>query len=166
MQNLERLTRLNKSLLLLFKIENKLFHEKEEVNLYGLTKKIIDDFSDQLGYSRLAIEIIKEEDVTIHMNGDLAFILVTNLVKNAIVHNYPGGKIKIYLKDKSIAFENTGSKEPLDQQKLFARFNHKAGSETTSTGLGLAIVKAIADLYSFNLVYGYTGTHTFTLIFT
>lgn len=165
MQNLERLTRLNKSLLLLFKIENKLFHDKKEVNINALVKKIMADFSDLLEYNQLSIGVVEQDDVTINMNGDLASILVMNLVKNAIVHNYAGGQIKILLKKQSLTIENTGSKKSLDQQKLFARFNHKPGSETTSTGLGLAIVKAVTDLYSFKLLYTYSGNHSFTLLY-
>lgn len=165
MENLERLTRLNKSLLLLFKIENKLFHEKGSVNFNQLTKKVIADFSDQADYSRLDIDIIEETELILQMNADLASILVTNLVKNAIMHNHAGGKIFIFLKNNSFVIENTGLQAALNQQKLFSRFNHEAGSETASTGLGLAIVKAIIELYSFTIDYSFPGNHRFTLKF-
>ena len=164
LHNLERLTRLNKSLLLLFKIENRLYYEKNELPLNPVIKKVVSDFADQLEYSHLEIDVIQEAQLTVNMNQDLAFILFTNLVKNAIVHNHAGGKIKILINNQSVSIQNTGSAS-LDQHQLFARFHHKPGAETTSTGLGLAIAKAIMDLYSFRINYSFHSNHRFELVF-
>jgi len=162
--NLERLTRLNKSLLLLSRIENKQFLEEKNIRLNDLVKKISDDFFDQLAFSKLTLTIENADMGSITMNADLAVILFTNLVKNAIVHNYPGGNIKIEIRKDSVRLENTGKDQALDQQKLFTRFNREQQSDT-STGLGLAIVKAIADLYSFNISYSFTNRHIITISF-
>jgi signal transduction histidine kinase len=162
--NLERLTRLNKSLLLLSRIENKQFLTEEEISINDLVKKIADDFSDQLTYREIVLSIDEQGSSTIKMNPDLGVILITNLIKNAIVHNHPNGLINVIIKKTSVSIENAGREEALDEQNLFTRFNKKEQSET-STGLGLAIVKAITELYSFNISYFYTTRHKFTVYF-
>ena len=53
LDNLERLTRLNKSLIMLSRIENKQFLEEKNININSLVKKIADDFADQLSYSKI-----------------------------------------------------------------------------------------------------------------
>ena len=98
------------------------------------------------------------------MNPDLAIIFITNLIKNAIVHNQPGGNIDIVIKLASLSISNTGKDTALDQQNLFVRFN-KDNQSLSSTGLGLSIVKAIADLYHFNLSYYYNGKHVMAVNF-
>ena len=164
LDNLERLTGLNKSLLLLSRIENRQFIIEEEVNFNNLVKKIADDFSDQLTYRGIVLNIDEQDSSTIKMNPDLGIILVTNLIKNAILHNHPNGLINVIIKKTSVSIENTGREEALDEQNLFTRFSKKEQSEN-STGLGLAIVKAIIELYSFNVSYFYTTRHKFTVYF-
>ena len=158
LDNLERLTRLNKSLLLLSRIENKQFLQETPIQLNDLVKRITDDFSDQLAFSNITLTVDNKEASAINMNPDLAGIMLTNLVKNAIVHNHAGGFIKIEISKQNFQIENTGKNQALNQQRLFTRFNKEQQSET-STGLGLAIVKAIADLYSFKISYSFTGSH-------
>ena len=55
LENLERLSRLNKSLLLLTKIENKQFAEETDVNINELVRKLVADFMDQSEYNNLKI---------------------------------------------------------------------------------------------------------------
>jgi signal transduction histidine kinase len=162
--NLERLTRLNKSLLLLSRIENKQFLTAENINVNDLVKRIVNDFSDLLHYSELAMHINEQYSLTIKMNPDLATILITNLLKNAIVHNHSLGLINVVINQNSIRVENTGRGEALDEKTLFTRFDKNQQSDS-STGLGLAIVKAISDLYSFKVFYTYNNRHTLTVNF-
>ncbi len=164
LDHLERLTRLNKSLLLLSKIENKQFAEASAVNINELTKKITADFSDQLTFSGLKLTIAEKNSCIKKMNSDLAAILLINLVKNAIIHNKAGGFITITIHSDSLMIENSGVEKPLDQQKIFSRF-HSDEPSSASTGLGLAIVKAIGDLYDFNTSYRYEQKHIITVHF-
>ena len=164
LDNLERLTRLNKSLLLLSRIENKQYLQEEEIDFSNLIEKMRSDFSDQLEYSQLTLNIHHDGTPQPIMNADLAMILVMNLVKNAIVHNHRNGTIDIHTTNNFLSITNSGKNIPLDRARLFTRFNNEHQSEI-STGLGLAIVKAIADLYSFNISYSFNGRHTITIQF-
>ena len=164
LDNLDRLTRLNKSLLLLSKIENKQFSDVEVVNVNELVNKVVSDFSDQTFYNQLTVTIEEESICRQKMNAGLALVLVTNLVKNAIIHNKPGGTVHILLHSNSLTVENTGASKPLDDQKIFMRF-HSEKPSALSTGLGLALVKAIAHLYQFEISYSFNENHKLTVKF-
>ena len=164
MDHLERLTRLNKSLLLLSKIENKQFAEESPVDINELIQKITTDFSDQLTFSNLKLTIMEKNSCIQKMSIGLATILLINLVKNAIIHNKPGGFVTITIDSNSLMVENSGVEKPLDQDKIFNRF-HSDEPSSVSTGLGLAIVKAISDLYNFKTTYRYERGHIITVHF-
>ncbi len=98
------------------------------------------------------------------MNKDLAEILVTNLLKNAIIHNVAGGEVWVTISAQGFAIENTGSARKLDTEKLFNRF-YKESVEKTATGLGLSIAKAIVDLYKGDISYEFSGRHRMSVRF-
>jgi len=154
-QHLERMTRLNKSLLLLSKIENKQFSQDQTVDFNARLRQQVDDFTELLNYKDIRVELIEQANLTQRFNADLADILITNLLKNAIVHNYEGGLIRITVMDNGFEIANTGKKQALDPEKVFTRF-YKSPEQTSSTGLGLAIVKAIAQFHRAHVSYTYT----------
>jgi signal transduction histidine kinase len=98
------------------------------------------------------------------MNPDLALIMLTNLVKNAIVHNIAGGFVNVIINADTLVVENSGANIPLDATKIFERF-HTGNTGRGSVGLGLALVKAIADVSGFSVSYDFTGTHRITVKF-
>ncbi|GHA61950.1 PorY family sensor histidine kinase [Pontibacter akesuensis] len=162
--NLERMKRLNKSLLLLSKIENRQFQVEEEVNINQVIKTLLDDFSDQAEYKGLAVTLVEEGDCRVRMNPDLASVLLTNLLKNAIVHNHQEGFVEVTVSRDKLVVANSGKTSALNEQRMFSRFQQDSPSEA-STGLGLPIVKAIANLYRFQVKYSFTGKHILTLSF-
>ncbi|PYE82755.1 signal transduction histidine kinase [Winogradskyella epiphytica] len=164
LDNLDRLTRLNKSLLLLSKIENKQFLDEESVDFLELTETIIHDFEDLLAHKGMGINFESNSAPKIKMNKDLAIILLTNFIKNAIVHGQPNSEIHISLDNNLWSITNIGLPEALNQNLLFTRFR-KIGSNTKSTGLGLAINKAIANKYDLELSYNFNDLHTFLIHF-
>ena len=77
------------------------------------------------------------------MNETLAVVLVTNLLKNAFLHNIYNGVIRIEVTSSTIRFGNTGADAALDGARIFERFYQGNKKKEGSTGLGLAIVEAI-----------------------
>ena len=164
LDNLERMTRLNKSLLLLSKIENKQFIEEENIQINEILDEISIGFSDLLEHKNLKIKKIFEEDISVKMNKDLAIILFTNLIKNAILHSEKNSEIELKISSNKTIINNISSTPKLDEEKLYTRF-YKTGKQKNSTGLGLAIAKAITDKYALSLTYHYNNKHNFTVTF-
>ncbi len=84
------------------------------------------------------------------MNGDLAEILVMNLLKNAIVHNTAGGVVTVTIAGSWFSIENSGNPEPLDEEKMFDRF-YKRSPKAALPGLGLLLLKQL-PLYTLYLL--------------
>ena len=162
-ENLQRLTRLNKSLLLLSKIENKQYADETTVAVSSICKRLSEDFEDLAEFKNIQISFEKQADLNIQINADLAEILCSNIIKNAIVHTDNGGFVTISVKQHSILIENSGDKA-LDSEKVFQRF-YKNATKKNNTGLGLAIVKSIADKYGFELRYSFMDKHRIEIIF-
>ncbi len=163
-QTLERLKRLNKSLLLLSKIENKQFRDHEQVDINAIFKNLINEFSDFADFRNVRISLRENGQLDADMNKDLAGIFITNFLKNAIVHNHESGTVEIVINRNSFTIYNSGAEVALDAEKMFERF-HKKSNEKNNNGLGLAIVKAIADLYGISVIYNFDAGHNMTVIF-
>ena len=164
MDNLGRLTRLNKSLLLLSKIENRQFVETETIDFNQLIAEVVEDFEDLASHKKIELSLIMTSQLNFQINKDLATILITNLVKNAIVRGHQNTIVTLEIKDGLIEIQNHGVPNTLDVNTIFARFK-KISVDKKSTGLGLAIAKAISEKYKLNLSYAYNGQHTFSLLF-
>lgn len=160
-----RLTRINKALLLLAKIENKQFPEQELLSLNTLTKELSGHFEDYMEYKVIELSFEELAELKVTMNTSLAEVLLVNLLKNAIFHNIHGGRISLQLTKDTLRICNTGSEKALHPEKIFSRFQ-KFSDKSQSTGLGLAVSKAICDFYGIKLSYDYSGNaHCFKVNF-
>ncbi|MBE9583483.1 HAMP domain-containing histidine kinase [Mucilaginibacter sp. JRF] len=161
--SLNRLTRLNKAMLLLVKIENGLINDEKEINLKKLTADTITQFEELT--DNLNIEISSDlHDHTIKANLPLMEILLNNLIGNAIRHNKTDGQVSVSLDKKALRVINTGDNKALISQDIFQRFHKASASE--GTGLGLTISQQICDNYGFKLSYSFEdGRHQFTILF-
>lgn len=158
-----RLSRLNQSLLLLARIENRQFEDKEKINLSAVLEKCIENYRELAELKGIQIEKNIQKNISVEMNDSLADILLSNIILNAIKHNFPGGTIKIDLSENAFVVSNSGDKPRLKTTELFERFK-KESTSPESLGLGLSIVKTICDTHSFDVSYHYeTGAHIVTV---
>ncbi len=165
LDNLGRLTRMNRSLLLLSKIENKQFVDEEDVSFNVLISQLALDFEDIAAHRAISIKIDEgDKPLTFKMNRDLALILVTNLLKNAIVHGNADELIHINIAYDHFSISNQSAHGLLDERQLFNRFK-VGGSPGKSTGLGLAIAKAITEKYNLKLHYHFAEKQVFMVNF-
>jgi signal transduction histidine kinase len=157
-----RLNRLNQSLLLLVKIENRLLHEKQQINLRELTAEMLVQFEEIFQDKALKItQHLAEKEI--FASRYLMEILLSNLISTAIRHNHNNGEIIIDLTENSLTVKNTGEGIALDE-KIFTRFHKASGSE--GSGLGLTISRQICETFGFTLDYSFgDGYHTFVVRF-
>ena len=162
---LGRAVKLNKSLLLLSRIENGQYTEMEDVSVDEILDELLPDLMDI--YEHKQVRLIRkreEQPFIIRCNHSLAQILVSNLVKNSLLHNREGGELQVLTTPTLLVIKNTGD-VPLDGEKLFRRFYHGMDGKKDSTGLGLAIARSIALSSSLKLTYEWQdGMHTFRLV--
>ncbi|TDD95955.1 sensor histidine kinase [Flavobacterium cellulosilyticum] len=158
-----KLTRLNKSLLLLTKIENRQFITTEKVAVEKILDSSLLLFEDYINEKKISVIKNIEADYLINMNPDLCLIFINNIIQNAIRHNVVEGSIIISIKSNAIAIENTGISEPLNMALLFKRFQKNSNSHL-SIGLGLAIANEIAVTSGLIFKYKFINNkHRFTV---
>lgn len=159
---LSRVTRINKNLLLLAKIENDQFLSTENVELSQVLEESVNLVDDYISAKQISIKI-HTESLQLACNKTLLEILVNNLLINAIIHNQTGGEIKIRMKSNTLTVSNSGNTK-LNNEHLFKRFAISS-SENTNSGLGLAIVKEICNRYQWTVNYTFDGSHHFSITF-
>ena len=159
-----KLSRLNKSLLLLTKIENRQFNDYELVSFEKTLKNALFFFEDNIESNHLKIKINCEQDFCVQMNPDLCLVLVNNLIQNAIRYNVENGEIEVFITKNKIMVSNS-SKNEVIEPVLFERFQ-KNSSFNQSLGLGLSIIKEIIQVSGLRLDYKYSiDFHQFTISF-
>ena len=128
--------------------------EKEEVDLYKLTREILTRLSPQAAKRKVHVEVTGEpvEYVGIRQILDE---MIYNICENAIKYNKEGGKLIVWvgntLQGKKVCVTDTGIGIPENEtDRIFERFyrvDKSHSKETGGTGLGLSIVKHGAMLH-------------------
>jgi signal transduction histidine kinase len=161
----KRLSRLNQSLLLLAKIESRRFALNEQVAWETLIRKRLAELNGLAESQQLSITI-QAVPVTTTFHQELASILVSNLLANAIRYNYAEGSVKVVLDANGLTVSNTSTLPPLDGNKVFGRFYRHPETRHEGNGLGLSIVQKLCKLAGYGLSYNYDDDqHVFSIRF-
>ncbi|MEI7525523.1 MAG: HAMP domain-containing sensor histidine kinase [Mariniphaga sp.] len=152
--NLNRLQQIIKALLLIARIENDQFSKNETIQFKELVDEIILNIEDRAEMKNITIEnLVHPNDTLSNINKSLIYILMFNLVSNAIKYNRDGGRIRI------ICFEtgNTFCIEVIDNgigidndqiSNIFNRFKRVDSASGEGYGLGLSIVNSIVSFHN------------------
>lgn len=161
---MDRITRLNKSLLLLTKIENRQFIETENLRLVQVVAKLNEVYRRQATEKNLVISTDVDSSAVINANPILLEVLVTNLLSNAIRYTPASGNVMIKASDEYFSISNDG--QPLEHpEKIFQRF-HRESRTTPGIGLGLSIVMKICEVSDYQINYSYSSSqHHFVVRF-
>ena len=160
-QSIHRLVRLNRTLLLLSKIDSGHFLDKTPVDIVAIVENELEVYKEIFADKEIACNVKMPRYFVVEMDEMLATTMVSNLLKNAFVHSQSGGMVEVVISHGLLSVSNNGD-EALDETRLFDRFY--TSGKTGSTGLGLALVKSISDYYDFALNYGFRdGIHCFSV---
>lgn len=150
----QRLSKLNKTLLLLSKIENQQYGAKEEILINDVIEKHLEIYEDFIENKKIKVSKNYTLDVKLLANPMLFDMVISNLVSNSIKHNFKNGNIEIITTDHSFSLSNSGEPINIDSSSIFERFK-KESKSSDSFGLGLAIVKKVCDTNNWKI------NHTF-----
>jgi len=176
LSDVNQLTELINSLLILSKIDNKK-HEKNEVHrmdeiLFSAIENLNKSYPEFV--ILFEIEVNDDLDTALEINGNknLLEIAISNVLKNACVYSdNKQAKVIISTQDNNliISISNTGDTLSENEQKLlFQPFMRGKNSKGTSGfGLGLRIVQRILTLHKATITYSVPtkNTNLFQLIF-
>ena len=129
--------------------------EKENVDLYQMTREIVSRLALQAEKRRIQVEVVGEH-VECFGIRQILDEMIYNICENAIKYNKENGKVNIWvgntLNGKKVIVQDTGIGIPKEHQdRIFERFyrvDKSHSRETGGTGLGLSIVKHGALLHN------------------
>lgn len=160
-----RMTRLNKNLLLLAKMDNAQFKEKEQVDFIKLLETQLSYLQGMAEGNGITVSVKTDGSLTVEANKTLTQSLINNIVINAIRHNVANGRIGIEVAEDTFTVRNTGDEAPLDPEKIFERFS-RTSEKKKGTGLGLSIVAQISKSHNWRVDYEFADMmHCFTVRF-
>jgi signal transduction histidine kinase len=161
----DRLSQMNKNLLLLTKIDNHQFPDQTNINLSPILEKLLTYYRDYYYGDPPRVQASIQSNVLLKANVSLIEIFLNNLINNAFVHNIPNGYVHVSLTSNTLTIENTGHAIEGETDRLFERFK-KGREQSATTGLGLSLVKRICLIYQFRLHYTYAeNIHRITVDF-
>ena len=176
LSDINQLTELINSLLILSKIDNKKNENKEIHRMDEILFSAIENLNKSYPEFLILFEIEENNnlDTTLEVNGNknLLEIAITNILKNACVYSdNQQAKVIISTQDDQLVLSISNTGETLneeEQKNLFQPFMRGKNSKGTSGfGLGLRIVQRILTLHNASITYSVPdiNTNLFQLFF-
>lgn len=133
--------------------------EKEDVELYALTREVVSRLSIPASKKHVTVELVGEY-VTVRGIRPILEEMIYNLCENAIKYNVENGFVTVWVGEtlqwKKVIISDTGIGIPKEHQdRIFERFyrvDKSHSRETGGSGLGLSIVKHGAILHNAEIV--------------
>ncbi len=157
-RSLQHLIRLNKTLLLLSRIENDQFPPTDEVDMTSILRDAFEMNEEIYSHKSVKASMDVRKGFVCMINEQVASVLVGNLVKNAFVHSASGAEIKVSVSADGFSVRNPGD-APLDKSRVFHRFYLPGGRREGSTGLGLALAYTVCEHSGLSLTYDFKDNH-------
>lgn len=157
-RQLERLNRLEESLLMISKIDaGTLPLKHEKVDVYTILCLAAENLSDLLQKESISVEI--PEKGCVEFLGDMEWTMeaLMNLMKNCMEHSKPGSKVVCDYSSNPLYVEiriwdNGDGFDIEDIPHLFERFYRGRRATGNGIGIGLALAKSIFELQNGNIV--------------
>lgn len=158
MKTVNRLKKIVHSLLYISRIENDQFAKSDIVEIRELSLGVMEELSPRVETKSIHFtNNISSGIILKHVNRDLIFQLLYNLINNAIRYNKESGSIFLsdhYIPGKSyiVMIRDSGigiKREELET--IFDRFKKSGKNKGEGYGLGLSIVKSIISFHGFDI---------------
>lgn len=159
-----RLSKVNKGLLLLAKIENQIFPDEVALDLKTIITQQVEQREDIILHKHIKLKL-NLFPCTVKASPSLMEVLISNLLSNMLDYSSPESVANISLDNHALVFSNQAPPLDFEESKLFVRFG-KNRPGYTGNGLGLPIVKQICKRYQWDIVYRFAEElHSFKIVF-
>ncbi len=149
---IDRSTHLLEQLLSLARLQNENF-PLSEISISECVADSVSDIKEKAKRKNQVLDISVAENVIIRGHNDSLYILIKNLLDNAVKYTPSNGKISVILgKNAKLQVYDTGPGiADIDKQRVFQRFVRADKSGQTGSGLGLSIAQWIANAHGTTL---------------
>lgn len=162
-RHLSGLVRLNKTMLLLSKIENGQFPQSSDVDMSSLIGESMEMYREIYAHKNINASVIQNGTFMLRIDEQMASVLVGNLIKNSFIYTPENGDVVVTVSESGFSVSNTGD-APLDKEKVFRRFYQPSGRREGASGLGLALVYSVCENNRLSASYDHRdGRHFFEI---
>ncbi|ESK55767.1 sensor histidine kinase [Acinetobacter tjernbergiae] len=152
LNDVEHMARQVQQLLLLAEVSEVQNYSLKEVNLQNMLDDVVQYLQPMANRAKIQIRIIQSENVNWQADTSALFILLKNLLENAIQHAPENTEIHIHINANQISIRDHGHGVKEDElAKLFIRFWRGAHRRDYGAGLGLSICQEIATAHGWQL---------------
>lgn len=131
----------------------KLPEKRESIHLLSHIEALIKIYESDILHKNISLSLKIPNNINLSIESKHFSILLSNLLKNAIIYNKKWGTIEIEYKEKSLIIQDTwiGMGQE-DTKKIFERFFRVDRSgKYAGNGIGLALVDRIIHLYGWTV---------------
>jgi signal transduction histidine kinase len=127
--------------------------KKQPVLLEELARQVSAFLSWRAQKAEVGLQIVPQSpDTKVLADAGELFVLLKNLIENAVDHSPPGGIVRITLTQRGLCVEDQGQGIAEHQRKLvFERFWRAPDNARRGSGLGLAICMEVARAHGWRL---------------
>jgi signal transduction histidine kinase len=128
--------------------------DKQTVCLHDMTQQVTGFLSWRAQRADVSLQVVRSSpDVRIEADAGELFVLLKNLVENAVDHSPAGGTVCIRLSHQGLSVEDQGpGVAEHHRTQVFERFWRAPDNTRTGSGLGLAIGMEVARAHGWQLV--------------
>jgi len=157
LEGCDRATRLVEQLLTLSRLEAETAPVMGNVDLFATVLRVVSYLARAAGASTQSIEMNGDEHCIVPGNDALLYVLVRNLVDNAVRYSPPSATISVEILVRDGRFvitveDNGPGLTDVELAHLGERFFRVAGTGQSGSGLGWSIIRRIADVHRFSVV--------------
>lgn len=152
LNDVEHMTRHVQQLLMLAEVSEEQNYKLSHVIVTDVLNEVIVFLKPMTSKNNVNIEVSSNPDVIWQADGSALFVLLKNLVENAIQHTPQNSLIQINIEPNCITVRDEGSGANDDElEHMFERFWRGAHRRDHGAGLGLSICKEIAQAHGWQL---------------
>ncbi|WP_328491774.1 ATP-binding protein [Streptomyces sp. NBC_00414] len=140
--------------LLLLARSDRGLEEPVDVDLSATARTVTAELAPQAANERVDVALTAKAPLPVLGDPLLLRHLLTNLVRNAVQYNRPGGHVRVRLEGRTVTVTNTGPHVPAERiPYLFEPFRRLDRDRTGAGGhgLGLSIASSIAEAHGAEL---------------
>lgn len=127
--------------------------KKQPVSLDEVTRQVSGFLSWRVQKAEVSLQIVREcPDLQVMADSGELFVLLKNLVENAVDHSPQGGTVRISLTHGGVRVEDEGQGVAEHQRsQVFERFWRATDNTKPGSGLGLSICMEVARAHGWQL---------------
>ncbi|MFZ9314806.1 MAG: ATP-binding protein [Burkholderiaceae bacterium] len=153
MRDLDAMARQVQQLLQLAQVADAESMRLTRVDPVALAREVLDHLTFKADRRDVTLHLVEPAIITpIQADTGALFVLLKNLLENAIEFSPTGTAVKLEVRNTGITVEDHGTGIPLEYRtQVFERFWRAPGQTRSGSGLGLAIAKEIAIAHGWSI---------------